>query len=79
MKFYRTLKDWFNKGESQFQRNEPLIGTPLPPWEMIAMDYVKSQGKWYKVVVDYYSRHLDVQEMRKTTSRSAIKIIRVSL
>ena len=49
---------------NRIPRNEPLIGTPSPggTWEVIAMDYCLSQGKWDIIVVDYYSRYFDVHD-----------------
>ena len=64
--------------ESRSARKEPLIGTALPngPWEKVAIDYFNCQGKWYILIVDYYSRYLDVHEMRTMTTRATITYLK---
>ena len=53
---------------------EPLINTPLPsyPWERIAADLFDLKGSTYLLVVDYFSRFVEVQKLNTTTSPSVV-------
>ena len=51
---------------------EPLIPTPLPdcPWQVIATDLFELKGVNYLIVIDYFSRYVEVAAMTKTTKSS---------
>ena len=53
---------------------EPMILSPLPkfPWEKIGTDLFELHGKVYPLVVDYFSRYIEVQKMNETTSKEVI-------
>ena len=53
---------------------EPLIATPLPdrPWQIVATDLFQMKGVDYLIVIDYYSRYVEVAAMTKTTKSSEI-------
>ena len=44
---------------------EPLIATPLPdcPWQIVATDLFQMKGIDYLIVIDYYSRYVEVAAM----------------
>nr|XP_040578314.1 uncharacterized protein K02A2.6-like [Lepeophtheirus salmonis] len=53
---------------------EPLMPTKLPqrPWQCIATDVYEVNGKQYIVLVDYYSRWIEVASLQTTTSKEVI-------
>ncbi|XP_055633185.1 uncharacterized protein K02A2.6-like [Toxorhynchites rutilus septentrionalis] len=56
---------------------EPLVRKELPtqPWQQIAIDYLGPlpEGESLLVIIDYYSRYLEVIEMNNITTTSTIK------
>ena len=58
------------------QQAEPLRQTPLPghPWEIIGADMCEHKGENYLVLIDYYSRYIELLHMdgRDTTSHAVI-------
>ena len=57
------------------QQSEPLRPTPLPgrPRETLGTDLFEIKGKHYLVVVDYYSRWIEIRNLTQTTSSHVIK------
>jgi len=55
-------------------KTEPLIATPLPdhPLKVVATDLFQMKGIDYLIVIDYYSRCLEVAAMTKTTKSSEV-------
>eukprot|EP00731_Ephydatia_muelleri_P004849 Em0002g1025a len=62
----------------QTQRKEPMIATELPeyPWQKIGSDMFEHNGSSYLLVVDYFSRFIEVVKMTTTTSNSVIMILK---
>ena len=60
------------------QKKEPLMSSPLPthPWEKLATDLFELNGSTYIVLVDYYSRFMEVQKLTSTTSASVIAFLK---
>ena len=57
---------------------QPLLTTPLPryPWEKVATDLFELKGITYLLVIDYFSRYIEVQSLTSTTSASIIRSLK---
>jgi hypothetical protein len=53
---------------------EPLIPHEIPtlPWEVVATDLFDHENSKYVLVVDYYSRYIEVARLQSTTSAAVI-------
>ena len=53
---------------------EPLIPSVLPerPWQKLGSDLFELQGKDYLLIVDYFSRFVEVIKLTSTTSNAVI-------
>ena len=57
------------------QRSEPLIPTSLPelPWQRVETDLFEMKGRNYLVIVDYYSRYIEIALLNRTTADEVIR------
>lgn len=57
------------------QHTEPLIPTELPqlPWQKVGMDLFDYQGSTYLLIVDYYSRYIEIAKLNRLTAEEVIK------
>ena len=55
-------------------KTEPLIPSKLPvrPWQKVATDLFEWQKSQYLLVVDYYSRFIEIAKLSSTTSTNVI-------
>ena len=55
-------------------RSEPMIPSTLPerPWEKIGTDLFELKGKSYLLLVDYFSRYVEVVKLTCTTTKSVV-------
>ena len=53
---------------------EPMVATEVPdlPWQKLATDFLKFNGSQYLVIVDYYSRYVELLRMSSTTAPSVL-------
>ena len=60
------------------QTAEPLKPTPTPdlPYSMVGSDLFDFENKKYVLIVDYYSKYMDVVELSQTTSSSVINAMK---
>ena len=61
--------------KSQTPRAEPLIPTALPEfsWQKFATDLFEWKKANYLLIVDYYSRWIEITKLEQTTSQCVIK------
>ena len=59
-------------------RREPLIPTPLPqrPWEQVDSDLFELNKAHYLLVVDYFSRYIELTKLSATTSANIIQALK---
>ena len=60
--------------KAQMQRSEPLIPTSLPelPWQKVATDLLEWRKETYLLIVDYYSRFIEIARLSRTTAEEVI-------
>ena len=60
--------------KNQRQRAEPMIPSNLPeyPWQKVATDLFQFKSHQYLIVVDYYSRFIEIAKLTSTTSQAII-------
>ena len=56
------------------KKPETLITTPLPdrPWQVVATDLFELKGVDYFIVIDYFSRYVEVAPLQRTTKSSEV-------
>ena len=59
----------------QKQRKQPLISSVFPelPWQKVATDLFEWKHKNYLLIVDYYSRYIEIALLKQTTAEEVIK------
>ena len=57
---------------------EPMMSSELPeyPWQKLGSDLFELKGVHYLLVVDYYSRFVEISKMSSTTSTSIISALK---
>ena len=56
------------------QRTEPMISSPFPdlPWQKLGMDLFEFNKITYLLIVDYYSRYIEVAKLNHSTAEEVI-------
>ena len=64
--------------KEQIQRTEPLLTTPLPtlPWQKVAMDIFEWEKCSYLLMVDYYSRFIEVTRLGGLSTEAVIGAVK---
>ena len=59
------------------QIKEPLMPSPLPqrPWQKLGTDILEYNKKKYLVIVDYFSRFIEIEELGDTTTAGVIDVL----
>lgn len=57
--------------KEQKYRRQPLIPSPMPdrPWQKVAADLFYFKGSQYLLVIDYFSRFVEMSKLSRTLSR----------
>ena len=57
---------------------QPMIKSQLPsyPWEKVASDLFELNKTTYLLVVDYFSRFVEIQKLTSTTSKNVITVLK---
>ena len=60
------------------QPAEPLKPTPTPdlPYNMVGCDMFEFESKKHLILVDYYSKYIDVMELRSESTTAVIKAMK---
>ena len=59
----------------QKQRAQPLVPSVFPelPWQKVATDLFEWKHKHYLLIVDYYSRYIEIALLKQTSAEEVIK------
>ena len=70
----KVVKNCVECCKTQKQRHQPLIPSPLPdlPWQRVATDLYEWKQQMYLLVVDYYSRYIEIARLNKATADEVI-------
>ena len=60
--------------EHYTQREEPMISSPFPelPWQKVGMNLSELEKNTYLLVVDYYSKYIEVAKLNQLTAAAVI-------
>ena len=60
--------------KSHYQKPEPLMMSKLPdlPWQKVATDLLSWKGSQYLLIIDYFSRYVELSKLSATTSQDVI-------
>ena len=61
--------------KTQTQRAQPLLMSPFPdlPWQKVATNLFEWNKENYLLIVDYYSRFIEVAWLKRTTAEDMIQ------
>ena len=61
--------------KAQKQRAQPLVVSSFPdlPWQKVATDLFEWKGEHYLLIVDYYSRFIEIALLKRTSAEEVIR------
>ena len=61
--------------KAQKQRAQPLVTSTFPelPWQKVATDLFEWRKESYLLIVDYYSRFIEIAQLKRTTADEVIR------
>lgn len=62
----------------RIQNREPLLTTPVPdrPWQKVGMDLFEWSKKRYLLIIDYFSRFVEIAELKNTLAEDVIRAVK---
>ncbi len=79
----KQIKDKVSQCETcvknSYSHPEPLLNTPLPsrPWQRVAADLFHWNKGNYVLLIDYYSRYIEVASLTSTATKPVIEKLKV--
>jgi len=69
-----VVKNYQKCIENTNDHAEPLLPTEFPkrPWQKVVSDLFELNGQMYLLVIDYFSRYIEIAKLFNTSSRSVI-------
>lgn len=64
MQIENMVTNYITSAEHRLEPKEPHISASFPsrPWEKLAADLCEAEGKAFLIVVDYYSRRVEIKK-----------------
>lgn len=79
-----SIEQYINRCETcqthqKSNQREPLADRDLPnrPWQKIAADFFDLNGERYLLIIDYFSKFVEIQSMKSTTAKATINAFKV--
>lgn len=68
------VRDCVQCAKHRKDQAEPMMSTPTPdrPWQTVGSDLFHWKGSEYVLVVDYFSRYIEINKLEDTTSQTTI-------
>lgn len=69
---------WTCQTHRSAQQKEPMMSHAIPerPWQNTASDIFHLDGKNYLILVDYFSRYFEIQQLHSTTASAVINSLK---
>lgn len=66
--------------QERINLKEPLMPSKLPsgPWQKVCLDLFKVHSKWYVVLIDYYSKFMEMDQVSDLKSATVVTFMKKS-